>query len=178
MTKTIFSGPLSEAIDALGASLSAIIVPVIILAVVVLTDYGTGMLKARYTKQLSSDVGYKGILKKLAYIPITAVGIVTDWVIQSAALHAGLEIQIHVISIILVLWLIMVEVISILENISAMGVPVPGFLMTLVSKLKKTAEAEGAARVGEPITYDAELKQLIEALQGKVSDSDTGEGAP
>ena len=44
--KTIFSGPLSEAIDALGASLSAILIPVLILAVVVLADYATGLMKA------------------------------------------------------------------------------------------------------------------------------------
>lgn len=147
--KTIFSGPLSEAIDALGASLSAILIPVLILAVVVLADYATGLMKAQYTKQISSDVGYKGVLKKLAYIPIVLVGIVTDWVVQSAMLHAGLELQVHAIALILILWQIAVECISILENIAAMGTPVPGFLLAIVSKLKNSAEAEGSVRVGE-----------------------------
>ncbi len=170
--KTIFSGPLSEAIDALGASLSAILIPVLILAVVVLADYATGLMKAQYTKQISSDVGYKGVLKKLAYIPIVLVGIVTDWVVQSAMLHAGLELQVHAIGIILILWLIMVEAISILENISAMGTPVPQFLLALVSKLKQTTEAEGAARAGDTIGDNEDLRRLIEQVV-KVSESDT-----
>lgn len=172
MSKTIFGGFFPEIIDALGAYLSEIIIPVLILAVVVLADYATGMLKARYTKQLSSDVGYKGILKKLAYIPIITVGIVTDWVIQSVTLHIGLETQVHAIGIILTLWLIMVEAISILENISAMGTPVPQFLLALVSKLKQTTEAEGAARAGDTIGDNEDLRRLIEQVV-KVSESDT-----
>jgi phage-related holin len=41
------------------------------------------------------------------------------------------------------IWLILNECISILENISEIGVPIPAFLVTLIQKLKKTTETKG-----------------------------------
>ena len=40
-------------------------------------------------------------------------------------------------------WLVLNECISILENLSAIGVPLPPFLMKIVDKLKQTTEAKG-----------------------------------
>jgi phage-related holin len=37
-------------------------------------------------------------------------------------------------------WLILNEVVSILENLSEVGVPLPSFLKKITEKLKKTAE--------------------------------------
>ena len=41
------------------------------------------------------------------------------------------------------IWLILNECISILENISEIGVPLPSFLVALIQKLKKTTENKG-----------------------------------
>ena len=41
------------------------------------------------------------------------------------------------------IWLVLNECISILENISEIGVPLPAFLMKLIEKLKKTVENTG-----------------------------------
>ena len=159
------NGPVSETINALGAYLSNIFIPIIFLIVVVLADYATGLMKARYTKTLSSDVGYKGILKKLTYPAVIAVGIVVDWSIQSAALHSGMDIEVHATGIILTLWLIFTECISILENVSAMGVPVPAFLMAVVSRLKKTAEGEAEGKTEKVgLDKDAVLEVMTKLL--------------
>ena len=40
-------------------------------------------------------------------------------------------------------WLVLNECISILENISQLGVPLPSFLAALLQKLKSTAEGKG-----------------------------------
>ena len=39
-----------------------------------------------------------------------------------------------------IVWLIINELISILENVAAMGSPVPGFLQKLLGKLKNAVE--------------------------------------
>ena len=39
-------------------------------------------------------------------------------------------------------WLIINEMISILENLSKLGVPIPGFLKVLLKKLKITTDGE------------------------------------
>ena len=42
-----------------------------------------------------------------------------------------------------IVWLILNECISILENIDKIGVPVPDFLMSLVKRLKSNTEQKG-----------------------------------
>lgn len=41
------------------------------------------------------------------------------------------------------IWLVLNECISILENISQIGVPLPSFLVALIEKLKSTTENKG-----------------------------------
>ena len=44
---------------------------------------------------------------------------------------------------IVTVWLIINEMLSILENLGVLGVPIPGFLQSLVKKLKITTERKG-----------------------------------
>ena len=48
--------------------------PVLVLLCMMVIDYVTGMVKAYMTAQLSSRIGVKGILKKLCYMAMVAVG--------------------------------------------------------------------------------------------------------
>ena len=41
------------------------------------------------------------------------------------------------------IWLVLNECISILENISEIGVPLPAFLLKIIEKLEKTVEDTG-----------------------------------
>ena len=41
-------------------------------------DYVTGVSSAIYNKELSSKIGFKGILKKMIYLCIVAVAVIVD----------------------------------------------------------------------------------------------------
>lgn len=123
------------------AYLSNLAVPVIVLIVVMLVDYGTGMLNAWLKNELNSRVGILGIVKKISYFALIVVGMAVDYILNSAFvnINAGLGIG-DCISIIVVVWLIINEIISILENLSAIGIPLPKFLHKIVSHLKNAIE--------------------------------------
>lgn len=129
---------------AAGAYFRELIGPVIVLALVMFADYVSGMARAWIEKRLSSRVGIIGIIKKLAYLFTVAVAVVVDWTIQTAAEKAGIEIgAFYMFGLLVTFWLVLNECISILENIVAIGVPLPAFLLKTVDKLKQTTEAKG-----------------------------------
>lgn len=121
--------------------------PVTILAVVMAIDYISGMTEAWIRRELSSRVGVLGIVKKVAYLLAVAVAIVADWVVQTAAGQIGVDFGgFYFFGLLVTIWLILNECISILENISEIGVPLPAFLLKLIEKLKKTVEDTGESK--------------------------------
>lgn len=149
MKEHIWTGLIATAIAAVSAYFQQIAIPVVMLIAAMIADYITGMMRAWYTKTLSSRVGLRGIVKKLAYLFAVAVGIVVDWVIQSAVIKTGLDISIYFVGLLLTVWLVLNECISILENLADLGTPVPGWLLKLIARLKHSAESEGNAGVGD-----------------------------
>lgn len=144
MKDEVFKGVIAAALAAVGAYFRALLFPVAVLALVMVADYLSGMARAWIKNELSSKVGVIGLVKKVCYLFGIAVAVVADWVIQTAAGQAGIELQsVYVFGLLVTIWLILNECISILENISEIGVPLPPFLMALVNKLKKTTEAKG-----------------------------------
>lgn len=122
-------------------------VPVIILAVVMAIDYLSGIVRAWIKSELSSRVGVLGIVKKVAYLLAVAVAIVADWVVQTAAVEIGVDFGgFYFFGLLVTIWLVLNECISILENISEIGVPLPAFLLKIIEKLKKTVESTGDQR--------------------------------
>lgn len=126
------------------AYVQALVAPLVVLLCAMTVDYITGMIHAWITAAISSRTGIKGIIKKLCYLFAVAVGIVVDWIIKAAGVEAGISIQnFHYIALLVTIWLILNEAISILENVSAIGVPVPAFLKKIVEKLKTNTDKEG-----------------------------------
>lgn len=124
--------------------------PLIILAIVMVADYITGMAAAWVNSELSSRAGIVGIVKKIGYLFAVAVAIVVDYVVQTAAAGAGMEVgNFHVFGLLVTIWLILNECLSILENLSEIGVPLPAFLVAVVKKLKKSAEKTGETHAGD-----------------------------
>lgn len=124
-----------------------LIFPVIILAVVMTLDYISGIVSAWVKRELSSHVGVLGIVKKVAYLLAVAVAIVADWVVQTAAVQIGVDFGgFYFFGLLVTIWLVLNECISILENISEIGVPLPAFILKLIEKLKKTVEDTGEQR--------------------------------
>lgn len=135
---------ISAAFAALGAYFQELIVPAAIVAVVMLCDYVSGVAAAWVRGELSSRVGIVGIVKKVAYALIIVVGIVVDWVVREAAGKIGIDAgNFYFFALLVIVWLIVNECISILENVSRIGVNVPPFLLKLTKRLKSTTETKG-----------------------------------
>lgn len=138
--KSIQAG-LTVAAAWLSASFGALIVPIVILAATIIIDYCTGMAVAWNSSGLSSKRGIKGIVKKVFYFVLVAVGMAVDWSIMYwlSTFGAG-EVYKFSFGALVAFWLIMNELISILENLEALKVPVPKFLTKVIKRLKITAE--------------------------------------
>lgn len=138
---------------ALGALLSycvQLVIPLIVLILVMLLDYATGMSKAWIRGELSSRIGVRGIIKKLGYIVIVAVAGVMDWLISYGLKSVGIDYKLpFLFAAIVMIWLIINELISILENVAAIGGPTPPFVTKLLSKLKNTVEDKAGAAAGD-----------------------------
>lgn len=141
MKDNIIQATISVAIGALAAYFNVLLVPLTILIVVMIIDYATGMTSAWKSGELESKTGLIGILKKVSYLVLVAVGGVVDYLISAGLAAANVEISItYCCGLIVCVWLIINELISILENLSELGTPIPKFLVNIVRRLKNTVE--------------------------------------
>lgn len=103
------------------------------LIVFVVVDYLTGVMVAVLNKKLSSEVGFHGIFKKVVIFALVAVGHIVDaHVIQNGS----------VIRTAVIFFYLSNEGISILENASVLGLPVPQKLKDVLEQLKDGKEGE------------------------------------
>ena len=124
--------------------LGIVAVPIIILVIAMIIDYITGMMSAWLNSELSSKKGIKGIVKKISYLALVAVAMIVDWLICCGLQQINVSIKYSVFFAVLVtVWLIINELISVLENLSRMGVPIPNFLKKLIDRLKNTVDEKG-----------------------------------
>lgn len=117
--------------------------PMILLLAVIVCDYLSGLTAAWATSSLSSRVGILGIVKKVCYLLLVAVGVIIDLVLQSGldeVLPSLFGEGCHPVALLVIVWLVVNECLSILENLTEIGIPMPGFLSVIVAKLKKTLE--------------------------------------
>ena len=102
-----------------------------VLITFMIVDYVTGLIKGWYTKELSSDIGLKGIARKFLIVLVLIVAVLLDrllsqgtWVFRTLACY----------------FYIANEGISILENIIVLGVPVPEQLKNALAQLRDKEE--------------------------------------
>lgn len=98
----------------------------IALIIFMVFDYITGVIDAIIQKKLSSQVGFIGILKKIAILMLVSVGNIIDVYI----LKGGAAVRTSVI-----FFYLCNEGISILENIALIGVPIPEKLRDVLINL-------------------------------------------
>ena len=133
----------AAALGALCAYGVQMFVPLVVLVAAMMLDYATGLAKAYSAGELSSRVGIRGILKKLGYLVIVAVAGMLDWLIRYGAAALGWEwAPEFLVSSVVIVWLIINELLSILGNVEAIGVPVPAFLRKLLGRLQVSTEAK------------------------------------
>lgn len=132
---------ISAALAAFAVYMGALAVPVIVLMVMMIIDYLSGMSAAWVHGDLSSKVGAKGIIKKVGYMALIVVAMGVDYLIYSGISAANIEVGYNMwFGLLVAVWLIINEMISILENLSKLGVPIPEFLTKIIRRLKETAD--------------------------------------
>ena len=96
-------------------------------------DYLTGLMAAYVQKKISSEVGFRGICRKVAIFCLVGVGHVLDTqVIQNGSVLRTAVIFFYLSN----------EGISIIENIAIIGLPVPKKLKDVLEQLRDD-ELEG-----------------------------------
>lgn len=143
MKENVIQVLFATAVGAVTAYFNVLIVPIAVLMAVMLIDYITGLTEAFVNKEISSRTGVIGIIKKVGYFAVVAVAMVVDYLITSALMQCGINLQInYCFGMIATIWLIINELISILENLAEIGVPLPQFLTAIVKKLKISVETK------------------------------------
>lgn len=92
-------------------------------------DYVTGVMKAIVRKQLSSEIGFKGIFGKIIILCLVALATKLDHLLGAEALRY-LVIAFYIAN----------EGISVLENTAALDVPYPQKLREVLEQLRKEEE--------------------------------------
>ena len=141
--ENVFQIVITSAIAGVSAYFKIIAIPVLVLMAVMIIDYITGLAGAYIVKQLNSRIGIVGIVKKVGYLGLVAVGMTADYIIYSALSQIGVNIGLgYCVGMVITIWLIINELISILENLAEIGVPLPNFITRLINRLKITVESE------------------------------------
>lgn len=136
--KTIFTALTSAFFSFFGL----LAIPILLMVGANVTDYVTGLLASKYRgKSLDSDIGIKGIIKKIGMWVLVAVGFMLDCLIKYSVAQLGIELSFEcLVACVVCLWIVCNELISILENLTDMGVPMPPFLQPIIERIKKQTE--------------------------------------
>lgn len=102
-------------------------------------DYISGVLVAISGKKLSSKVGFKGIAKKLLILVFVSVGHITDTYVLG-----GVPVAMTAVT----LFYIANEGISIVENASALGLPVPQKIKNVLEQIKSKSGEDDSENKG------------------------------
>ena len=134
------------AMSALMSCLGILAVPVLLLVGCNIIDYATGLCAVKYRNDnISSYKSIRGIIKKICMWLLVVVGVFMDILIQYAVSTAGIDLAVpFVVATIVAVWLVVNEIISILENMIDIGVKMPPFLLPIVKYIKKQVEDKAA----------------------------------
>ena len=117
-------------------------IPILLLVGTNITDYITGLLASKYRdKPLDSNLGIKGIFKKIGMWLLVLVGFMMDCLVKYSVSQLGIELSFDcLIACVVAIWIVCNEFISILENLNDMGVALPPFLQPIIERIRKQAE--------------------------------------
>ncbi|KXZ40002.1 holin, Cph1 family [Alkalithermobacter thermoalcaliphilus JW-YL-7 = DSM 7308] len=99
-----------------------------ILAILMICDYVTGIMKAYRQQELSSSIGFKGLNKKIAIFIALILAHQLDLV-------SGMEVPLFRTAT--TYFYISNEGISICENLDSLGLPLPDFIRNTLLKVKE-----------------------------------------
>lgn len=105
----------------------------IALVVFVITDYITGVMCAVIDKKLSSEIGFKGIFKKVLIFILVGIANILDVQIIGTG---------NILRTAVIFFYLSNEGISILENSAHLGLPIPKKLKDILEQLHKRSKDE------------------------------------
>lgn len=105
-----------------------------ILITFMVLDYVTGVIYAYVIKALNSEVGFRGLIKKCMILAVLIVGVELDRMLGNGGTW--------VFRTLVAYFYIANEGISLLENISNLGVPIPNKIKTALEQLNNDEDQE------------------------------------
>lgn len=99
-----------------------------ILITFMILDYTTGLLRGYLSKKLSSDIGLKGIARKAVILVVLIVAVLLDRLLSG---------DMYVFRTLVCYFYIANEGLSILENCSVIGLPIPIKIQDALEQLKE-----------------------------------------
>ena len=108
-----------------------------ILITFMVLDYMTGVIYAYVIKTLNSEVGFRGLIKKCMILAVLIVGVELDRMLGNGGTW--------VFRTLVAYFYIANEGISLLENISNLGVPIPNKIKTALEQLNNDEDQEKEA---------------------------------
>lgn len=101
--------------------------PLQLLITVMVLDYVTGLTKAYLNKQISSEYGFRGLIKKVTIFYVLILAVSVDRLIGNGWMFRTL----------VCFWYFANEGSSVLENAAVIGLPVPAKLVDALIQLKE-----------------------------------------
>lgn len=98
----------------------------ICLIAMLIVDYVSGVLAAVHNKNVNSEIGWKGIVKKVFTLLVVAVAFIIETATEGA----------FAIREIVIMFFIANEAISLIENAGKIGIPIPEKLIQILEQLK------------------------------------------
>ena len=100
----------------------------------VILDYLTGIMCAIVDKKLSSEIGFRGIFKKVLIFVLVGIGHLMDLQILGAA---------GVLRTAVIFFYLSNEGVSLVENAAHLGLPIPAKLKAVLEQLHDRSEKDG-----------------------------------
>lgn len=121
---------------------------VIVWIACVALDYISGTAAARKRGEWSSAVAREGLWHKLGEIFAVLVAALSDIalsvIVQGSGIHIGIEVG-PIVTPVVLLWYIITELGSIIENAGLLGAPIPTWLQKSLKDYKTKLDADASA---------------------------------
>jgi len=112
----------------------------VILFVVLILDYVTGIIQGLLNGGFSWEKAWKGIVKKLMYGVVLIIALSVDFIIKYMTDSLGVDWGLSgMVGISVCIYLIGTEGFSILQNLLLIGVPAPDFLQKIFGLMRDNA---------------------------------------
>lgn len=116
----------------------------VILLCCMVIDFISGCIANGSVEGLSSKAGVKGIIKKVGYLCVISVAMFFDYLIMYSLNLMNIQYSIRMFfGLLVTVWFILNELLSILENVNKLGVPIPDFLTQYVKEVRGKINKKG-----------------------------------